>query len=202
MGYDPPTTDPYEIIRRRREAEAKATREALAAGGTQPFQAVRKLTAQVAALQVQQEALEALVLRLPSVESRSDIQEGFTLDDVASSTWKTVASVTLPQIADKNRLTITASAQGMVMDWLTGGVTTAICRTRIAGTASPTIPAAKSIGAAVAENLLVVSQVRSLSTIPNPITVEFQMSAYNTAAFTDGIGNLANLTVYASYSKV
>ena len=47
MGYSPPTNDPIAALRRAQAEKARAEREALAMGGTQPFQAVRKLQSQI-----------------------------------------------------------------------------------------------------------------------------------------------------------
>ena len=56
-NYRAPTNDPFDAERRRREAAERAAREALTAGGTQPFQAVRKLTAALAELDAQAQEL-------------------------------------------------------------------------------------------------------------------------------------------------
>jgi hypothetical protein len=47
MGYNPPTNDPVAALRRAQAEKARSEREALSMGGTQPFQAVRKLQAQI-----------------------------------------------------------------------------------------------------------------------------------------------------------
>lgn len=56
--YNPPTTSPIGVIQARNAALEEANREANRAIGTQPFQAVRKLTRQVEQLQQQQEQLQ------------------------------------------------------------------------------------------------------------------------------------------------
>lgn len=67
MGYSPPTNDPLAALRRRQDDLAQAQREALTAGGTQPFQAVRKLQEQISQLQ---ELVQFLVGQ-QGVDSRS-----------------------------------------------------------------------------------------------------------------------------------
>lgn len=51
MGFNPPTNDPIQALQRQQDELARAQREALSMGGTQPFQAVRKLQEQIRQLQ-------------------------------------------------------------------------------------------------------------------------------------------------------
>lgn len=195
MGYDPADTDPYDALRRQMQADSDAARAALGAGGTQPFQTVRKVLGLL-------EDLLALVARLPQVESRQDVRSGFGISDVPSAGWKTVASVSLPRPSDKNRVVIQASAQGAVLDTTSGGLTTAQCRVLVDGVASPVIPASKDAGATFVNNVLVVSMVWEITPLPATVTVEFQMSPLNPSAFAARPSNIANLSVYAGYSVV
>lgn len=194
MGYDPADTDPYQVVRRQMAADAQAAREAAAPGGTQPFQAVRKLQQQIADLQ-------DLVVRLPQVESYSAVANGFGLDSVSG--WRTVASLTVPALVDKNRVVIQASAQGAVLDTTSGGLTSSECRLLINGVASSVIPAAKDAGASVVQNVLIVTFTQEVTPIPSGgVSVEFQINPLNYLAFPPQSSNIANLTVYAGYSVV
>ena len=195
MGYDPAHTDPYEAVRRQMADDAAAAREAQSPGGTQPFQVVRKLQQQI-------DDLVELVTRLPHVVSTSDVQSGFGLSDVGSGEWKTVAQVVLDPPEDKNRVVVQATGQGAVLDTLSGGLTTAECRIVINSVLSAVIPASKDAGASAVNNVLTVSSVLEVTPLPGTVTVQFQMSPLNPAAFTSEPSNIANLSVYAGYSVV
>ncbi|GAB2457477.1 hypothetical protein [Xylanimonas ulmi] len=77
MGYNPPTNDPLEVLRRQQEAAARRSREALVAGGTQPFQSVRKLQAQIAELQAQ---AQELAEQAAAIEAVNDQQSAIITD--------------------------------------------------------------------------------------------------------------------------
>lgn len=191
MGYDPADSDPYEAVRRQMAEDAAAAREAQSPGGTQPFQAVRKLQQQI-------DDLIELVTRLPQVDSASAEETGFGL----AAGWVTVAEVTLTRPADKNRVVIQASGQGAVLDTTSGGLTSSECRLLINGVPSAVIPAAKDAGASVVNNVLVVSSTLEVTPLPPTVVVQFQIRALNPAAFPASPGNIANLNVYAGYSVV
>lgn len=195
MGYDPADSDPYQAVRRQMAADAAAAREAQSPGGTQPFQAVRKLQQQI-------EDLIELVTRLPQVESASDVQSGFGLNDVGSGAWKTVAQVALTTPVDKNRVVVQATGQGAVLDRTSGGLTSSNCRIVINGSVSAVIPASKDAGASMVNNVLMVSSVLEITPLPPTVTVQFQMSPLNPSAFGPSSSNIANLSVYAGYSVV
>lgn len=190
-----PTNDPIRAARRKQATEARTLREALATAGTQPFQAVRKILALV-------QAIYDLLIRMPLAEVVEDVQDGFGLSDVASSAWKTVASVSLPSPSDKSRVVVSAAGQGAVLDTTSGGLTTSECRLLINGVASAVIPAAKDAGASVVNNVLTVNSVTEITPLPPTVTVQFQMRALNPSAFPASPSNIANLNVYAGYSVV
>ena len=187
-----PTNDPIRAERREREAVVRETREALAAGGTQPFQVLRKLQQQIA-------ELRDLVLRLPQVEGFQTQATGFGL--AGSTGWRTIVALTVPHDATKNRVVIQASAQAAVLDTTSGGLTSTECRLLIGGVASPVIPAAKDAGNNAVNNVLVVSQIREITPVPaGGVQVLFQINPLNAAAYPDHVSNVANLSVYAGYS--
>lgn len=190
-----PTNNPIRAFRRAAEHAARSTREALAAGGTQPFQAVAKLQRQI-------EALLDLVLRLPATDAAQDVRQGFGIDGATPGGWVTVAEIVLASPGEKNRVVVSASAQGTVLDTVTAGLTTSNCRILINGNPSPVIPAAKDQGASVVQNVLTVSHVLEVTPLPPTVRVQFQMSPLNPAAFGPQPSNIANLTVYVGYSVV
>lgn len=73
MGYNAPTNDPFEVLRRQQEDAARKSRESLAAGGTQPFQSVRKLQAQIEELQAQAAAIQAQADAIQRVNDQQEV---------------------------------------------------------------------------------------------------------------------------------
>ncbi len=96
-GYNPATTDAWEVIRRRQADDRLATREALRVGGTQPFQTTRKTKANIERLDAQQQELANLVNAIPVTRIQQSIQTGFTPSDG----WATVATLEMPRPAGK-----------------------------------------------------------------------------------------------------
>lgn len=66
-GYNPPTNDALTVLTARNRALESAQEEALRAMGTQPFQAVKKLTRQLEVLQEQADLLAATQATIPIV---------------------------------------------------------------------------------------------------------------------------------------
>lgn len=93
-----PTNDPLAVMRRQEIQAERETRASLDAGGTQSFQAVRKLQAQL-------EEVRELVIRLPQTEGRQVEVSNWT----PPGTWTTIAQTVIPRPADKTRVVISAT---------------------------------------------------------------------------------------------
>ncbi|MFC4223576.1 hypothetical protein [Lysinibacter cavernae] len=124
MGYSAATTDPFESLRRQREAESIATREALSAGGTRSFQSVAKLSAQMA-------AMEEVILSIP----HSVVGFGQGNNYALREGWNTVANVTILRPPGKNRLSIMAIGTGSATNVRELSFPTVVSRVIISGTA-------------------------------------------------------------------
>lgn len=122
-GYNPATTNAWELIKRRQAEEKAATREALRVGGTQPFQTTRKTAESIVRLDDQQEelagqqlelaeqqaALAALVESIPVTKMAEGVGTGWT----PTGSWQTVATVTIARPDGKD--TMIANAVGTLM---------------------------------------------------------------------------------------
>jgi len=126
-GYNPATTDAWDLIKRRQQDEALATKEALRVGGTQPFQVKRKtaqsivrideqqedLEAQQAQLAEQQEQLAVIVSQLGDIVQAIPVNrkgEGTNGNWTPSGSWQEVAAVEVGRPDGKNNMEAQAIA--------------------------------------------------------------------------------------------
>lgn len=194
-----PTANPIKALADTLESVQQKADTALTSGGTQVAQAVRKLQKQVKKIALVQQQMADLIARMPQVQTRKDVRTGF---GVTGTGWVTIASVTIPRLDELNRVVVSASGQANILDSKTGGITSSQCRIVIGGQASAVIQASKDAGASMVNNVLSVSDVREISPMTGAVTIDLQAQALNSEAFAAYPSNLANLTVYAGYSRV
>ena len=113
MGYAAPTNDPIAALQRKQAAAARAEREALSASGTQSFQAVRKLQAQIETLQNQQETLQNQQETLQNQQETLQNQQE-TLADQQTQLTAVVAAIPVTSVAQGS-----ASAFSVSSSWAT-----------------------------------------------------------------------------------
>ena len=176
MGLKP-TNDPLQVIKRRiSDAELEA-RRAQETGGTESFQAVRKLQQQIEDLRQQQEALEQLVLAIPVTVADEATDSGWT----PTESWVTVSTVVIPRPAGKTKCEVMAVA-GVSGNWSADSVTSwPACAARVVinGVAGPTMPLAQGISAAseTASGRVSGTATRAASiTGSGDVTVEVQVA--------------------------
>lgn len=135
MGLKP-TNDPLQVMRRESALAARELQAASEAGGTQPFQAVRKLEAQI-------RELAAVVAAIPITYAAESVGGGFT----PTGAWQTVASLAISAPDGRDRAAVAASAMVSVAWSAPGGNAWPVVSARllIGGTASVAIPLARGI---------------------------------------------------------
>lgn len=120
-GYNPPTTDAWDLVKRRKQLDRDRTAEALRVGGTQPNQTSRKvqeaieqLQDQQAQLALQQVQLEQVVLGLQEVVAAipvTRVAQGSGSGYSPNDGWQTVATAMVSRPADKSSAAVMAQAQ-------------------------------------------------------------------------------------------
>ncbi|GAA3581016.1 hypothetical protein GCM10022198_00130 [Klugiella xanthotipulae] len=152
------------------------------ADGSQQAQAVRRLAEAVAAI--------------PIMGTGTASASGFAL----ASGWPTLASVSVPVPAGKTVATCFALGVGAALDATTGGVTSLSGRVVIHGEAGVAVPGTKDAGASQVNNVITASHSRTISGVSGSVTASVQMSPLNATAFPARPGNVAQITLFVSFS--
>jgi hypothetical protein len=117
-GYNPATTNPWDVIRRQGRERDAATREALRPSGTQIQQATRRLvtaTQRLSELDIDVEGLAAIAEAIQALQGRPVATAGrasaseFELD---ADTWTDVVTLTVPWFEDFDRADLQVLATG------------------------------------------------------------------------------------------
>ena len=155
-----------------------------APSGTQAFRTVAKLQAAIAAI--------------PITLATTVRESGFGL----AAGWNTYATTTLVVPAGKTSAAILGIGAAKALDKTSGGLTSAKARILINGAASGDFPAAKDAGASVVANVMNAQHSRVLTGLVAgaTITVAFQISPLNPAAFTPDAQNFASITALGSFT--
>jgi hypothetical protein len=189
-----PTNDPIQVMKRKQATEALATREALGAAGTQPFQAVRKLKQQI-------EDLTLFVNAIPQIVSGQANVEGWTVDSPPETgDWKTVATVRLTRPEGRSRAVVQGivNASG-VQNTDQYGNFALQGRLIIAGAASPALVGALEPAASTSRSTLTMSHIRDFNTSAASVLVEVQLRG----RYDDyPASNVVSLSVQASFTQV
>lgn len=186
MGALDPRTPVDDL--RRLDAELRELGRRLdlleAPSGTQAFRTVAKL----------QDAIAAIPITLATTVRAS----GFGL----AAGWNTYATTTLVVPDGKTSAAILGIGAAMALDRGTGGMTSASARILIDGAASGDFPAAKDAGASVVANVMNAQHARTLTGLVAgaTITVDFQISPLNAAAFPGDAQNFASITALGSFT--
>ncbi len=190
MGYNAATNDPFEVIRRAREAEALATREALAAGGTRSFQAVAKLTASM-------KELEALVLAQPYATVGFGQNSSYAL----GADWVTVASTRILRPAGKNRLSIMAIGTGSAVNTKEYSFPKVKARVVIGGSSGLESFSSPTYGYSGDVHVCTGSYGMAVANPAAAIDVFFQMWTDGTGIFPSSTDNAAQITAQAIFTR-
>lgn len=182
-----PTNDPLAVMRRQEMQASREARAALDAGGTQPFQAVRKLEAQIT-------ELRELVLRLPQNEGRN-----VTVDSWAvAGPWTTIATVAIPRPDVMTRVVVSVNSSARAMG--SGNLLAFTARLVINGEASPDFKGAIQDSGAFTTSVSYPSFVREMSGMTaSEVTVALQL---NSTASLYAYDKLATLSVLAGFSTI
>ena len=193
-----PTNDPLDVMRRNQTTAKKATDTALDASGTQPEQVVRKLRAQVAALEVVVEQMVELFNRMPQNDGRQVDETGWTT--IEPPTWTTVASATIPRPGQTNRAAV--MAVGLVAgmrDALPAYLASISARILINGVQSTVTPGTGSISTGTYFGSVNIGFFHELSGLGSDVVVELQvLGAFNMIP----AQNRASLSVSVGFTKV
>lgn len=116
--------------------------------------------------------------------------------------WNTYATTTLVVPAGKTSAVILGIGAAMALDKRSGGLTSANARILIDGAASGDFPAAKDAGVSIVANVMNAQHSRALTGLVAgaTITVAFQISPLNPAAFTYDAQNFASITALGSFT--
>lgn len=191
-----PTNDPLEVMRRDAVEAARKLQSASEAGGTQPFQAVRKLQAQI-------RELAEVVAAIPISFADETVGGGFT----PNGSWQTVASLTIT--APDGRDSATASAAAMVtVAWSApaGNAWPVVsARILIGGNASVAIPLARGIqdsGSSV--TALASATLMSARQLTGDVTVAVQVAitgwigdGTQSASFSNGVPQVSATATFS-----
>ncbi|WP_030147675.1 hypothetical protein [Mycetocola saprophilus] len=189
-----PTNDPLELLRRRQADEAKSTREALGASGTQPFQAVRKLKQQI-------EELTQFVNAIPQIVSGQANVSGWSVDTPPEAgDWTTVASVVLRRPEGRSRAVVQGIVNASaVQDTSEFGNFAMKGRIVIAGAASPNADGSLEPAASTTRSTLSLSHIRDFTTTASTVQVDIQIRGrYSNYP----ASNAASLSVQASFTQI
>ena len=141
-----------------------------------------------------QDAIAAIPLTLATTVRAS----GFGL----AAGWNTYATTTLVVPDGKTSAAILGIGVASALDKTSGGSTSANARILIDGAASGNFPAAKNAGASVVANVMNAQHAHTLTGLVAgaTITVAFQISPLNSAAFTADAQNFASITALGSFT--
>lgn len=181
-----PTNDPIKAARRADESQARAVREAARAGGTQSFQAVRKLQASI-------DEVRELLIRMPW-------NDGAQIDVTSWSIggdWTTVAEATIPRPEDKTRVVVSASSS--VTAIASGDQLAFSARIVVNGVASASVQGVTEGSGAITRSSAFPSFVREIAGLATDVTVQLQL---NVTASLYEFDQRASLSVSAGFSVI
>lgn len=141
-----------------------------------------------------QDAIAAIPLTLATTVRASGLE--------LAAGWNTYATTTLVVPDGKTSAAILGIGAAMALDRRTGGATSASARILIDGAASGAFLAAKQAGVSVVANVMNAQHARTLTGLVAgaTITVDFQISPLNAAAFPGDGQNFASITALGSFT--
>lgn len=181
-----PTNDPIDMMRRQQAEMAREMRESQGASGTENYQTVRRLKAQV-------DAMQELIIRMPTYEGRQVDVDSWT---PPTSGWKTIASATIPRPADKTRVVV--SANGFITALASSQVLGFRARIMVNGVASEFMDGTVEGSTFLTRSSAFPSFVREIAPLTTSVTVQLQISAAGT--YTSD--QRASLSVLAGFSTI
>lgn len=194
-----PTNDPIDVLRRRVDNADKAAQEAVRAGGTEAFQAVRKIERQVAEMRQVQDDMISLFNSMPQNDGRQENATGWSIDEApAAGTWRTVAAATIPRPANMNRVAVMASGNAAGIINNAGSSGSPQGRIVIDGTAATATEGTSEYRGQQVRGVIQTSYFREFapgSTVLVELQVRGRMSEF-------AASNTAALTVSAGFTRV
>lgn len=183
-----PTNNPLDVMRREQAQLTRETQSAFDAGGTQPFQAVRKLQAQIA-------ELRDVIIRMPWNDGdQVDVTSWGTASPPVQ--WVTVASMTIPRPEDKTRAVV--SARGFITAIASGSALA--FRSRLVINGEPSVFFDGSVeGSAITRSVSYPSFVREIAGLVAPVSVQLQT---NDVSGMYEFDQRASLSVTVAFSTV
>lgn len=177
----PPTNDYRFFAAELGKLRAEVT-DLQNATGSQMNQSVSKIAATIAAM--------------PVGAAGSASRTGFSL----TAGWVTYATVSVPVPAGKTKATVMALGSGTALDATSGGVTSIEGRVVISGGSGVAVPSTKDAGASFVNNVVTAMHTREISGATGSITAQLQMNPLNPAAFPASAQNVAQISLYVSFS--
>lgn len=194
-----PTNDPIQVMRRANDDAEKAARRAQEAGGTEAFQAVRKIQQQIKdVIEVQEQMIE-LFNAMPQNDGRQVDKSGWSVNQPpATGSWSTVAAASIPRPSKMNRVAVSvvATASGVLNQGSSGALQG---RVLINGVASEEREGAMELLASRERCTLQMAFFREVTGLKSGVSVEFQVRGrYSEFA----PSNNAALTISAGFTRV
>lgn len=200
-----PTNDPLKVMQRESAEAAREMAAAFDSGGTQPFQAVRKLQAQIEELTGVVVALGEVVEMIPVTLAREHVGGGFS----PTGSWATVATVVVPRPAGKDVAEVMAQAS-VALNWSVNAADAwpaVSSRLVVDGNVGPALPMSQGVSvAATTVTGRMAGAVNRARTVTGTgdITVQLQVAitgwigdgAHN-ASFSGGIPQVAAMVAFA-----
>lgn len=194
-----PTNDPIEVMRRKTDEALNAAIEAGRAGGTESFQAVRKVQQQVAHVEQVQRDMIRLFNAMPQNDGRQVDRIGWSVDTPpAAGDWTTVASAEIDRPVNMNRVAVmvTGNASGVINN--AGSSGSPQMRLVIDGIASAGSEGSSELRGSTVRGVMQASFFREYepaSKVNVQLQVRGRMSEF-------AASNVASLTVSAGFTRV
>lgn len=194
-----PTGDSIQVMRRAMDDARREAEEASRAGGTEAFQAVRKIRQQIADMEAVQADMIRLFNAMPLNDGRQVDRTGWSVDTApATGAWTTVASGTITRPANMNRVAVTAIGNAAGIINAAGLSGSPQVRLVIAGTASSPTEGSSEIRGQTVRGVMQASFFREFAPATS-VTVELQvrgrMSEFSAS-------NTASMTISAGFTRV
>ena len=180
-----PTNDALEVVKRGLAETGRAVRDSARAAGTQTYQAVRKIQAQV-------DQIRELVVRMPQNVGRQTEITSWT----PGAGWRTLITTTIPRPADKTRVVVSANGSARAIAF--SDVLPFQVRLIVNGVAGPAIDGMQFGSDFVKTCSAQTAFVREISGLAGSVTVQLQISLG--AEYTSN--QQATLSILAGFSTI
>ena len=194
-----PTGDSILVMRRSMEDTRREAEEASRAGGTEAFQAVRKIRQQISAMEAVQADMIRLFNAMPLNDGRQVDRSGWSVDTApAAGAWTTIVSGTITRPPNMNRVAVTAIGNASGIINAAGASGSPQVRLVIAGTASAMSEGASEYRGQTVRGIMQASFFREFApgaSVLVELQVRGRMSEFASS-------NIASLTISAGFTRV